>query len=219
MYRKLSVIIGSVLLIIALVFYHESFLDWIQNTEQDHLFLTTVIATLMSFFPIIPYPVVGGVIGAAYGPTIGACIIWTGSTLASILFFSLIRYGGFHKLGTKVLLKYSATKRLTLLFEQNAFMSITIMRMIPVIPSIIINAYAALSRVPFVLYAIASGLGKIPAMTLFAFVGHTIVTNPIELLYMIAIYGVFLTVVYSVYKIWLRKIEKTKVEKSTSNKV
>lgn len=210
MYRKISVIIGSITLIAALYFYHESFLYWVQNNEQDHIVLVTAIATLMSLFPVIPYPIVGGVIGAAYGPGLGSVMIWTGSTMASILFFSLIRYGGFHEFGTKILLRYTATKKLTLLFERNAFMSITIMRMIPVIPSIIINAYAALSRVRFVLYAIASGLGKVPSMALFAFVGHTIVTNPVELLYMAIIYGVFLAIVYSCYKIWMKRIAKNK---------
>ncbi|WP_416150657.1 TVP38/TMEM64 family protein [Salipaludibacillus sp. HK11] len=207
MYRKIFLLIGSLIVIISLVFYHESLLSWIQNNEQDRWLLVTVIATIMSLFPVIPYPLVGSVIGAAYGPTLGAVIIWTGSTLASITFFSLIRYGGFHKLGTKILLKYAATKKITLLFERNAFMSITIMRMIPVIPSIIINAYAALSRVRFIIYAISSGLGKIPSMTLFAFIGHTLVTDPIELIYMVIIYAVFLSIVYSGYKFWLKKIE------------
>ncbi|WP_280771914.1 TVP38/TMEM64 family protein [Salipaludibacillus daqingensis] len=215
MYRKGFVLLGSVLVVIGLIFYHESLLHWVQNNDQDQWFLVTVIATLMSLFPVIPYPLVGSVIGAAYGPAYGAVIIWTGSTVASIIFFSLIRYGGFHKLGTKVHLKYAATKKLTLLFEQNAFMSITILRMIPVIPSIIINAYAALSRVRFMIYALGSGLGKIPAMTLFAFVGHTIVTDPIELIYMIVIYAVFLTIVYSGYKLWLKNIEQKTIVAKT----
>jgi len=215
MYRKGLVLLGSLLIILGLAFYHESLLYWIQNNEQDQWFLVTMIATIMSLFPVIPYPLVGSVIGAAYGPGFGAVIIWTGSTIASIFFFSLIRYGGFHKIGTKILLKYTATKKLTLLFERNAFMAITIMRMIPVIPSILINAYAALSRVRFITYAISSGLGKIPAMTLFAFVGHTLVTKPIELIYMIIIYAVFLTIVYSGFKLWLKNIEqKTLVVKN-----
>ncbi|MCE7791217.1 VTT domain-containing protein [Salipaludibacillus sp. CUR1] len=208
MYRKLFIILISAVIIISLLLYHESLVNWIRSNEQDHIILTTVIATLMSLFPVIPYPLVGGVIGAAYGPVTGALVIWTGSTLASIIFFLMVRYGGFHRLGTKLLLKYTATKKLTLLFERNAFMSITILRMIPVIPSIIINAYTALSRVKFLLYAIASGLGKIPSMALFALLGHTIVTNPVELLYMIAIYGVFLGIVYTLYKLWLRKVEQ-----------
>lgn len=208
MIRKSLVLLLMVFIVSFIYIYHESFLHWIQHNERDHLFLTTVIATLMSLFPVIPYPIVGGVIGAAYGPALGALVIWMGSTFASMIFFAMVRYGGFHKWGTKILLKYSATKKVTLLFERNAFMSITILRMIPVIPSILINAYAALSRVGFVRYSVASGLGKVPAMTLFALVGHTIVTNPIELLYMIIIYSIFLAIVYTGYRLWTKKIEQ-----------
>ncbi|MBU9712380.1 TVP38/TMEM64 family protein [Evansella tamaricis] len=206
MFRKSIVIMSGLLIIFFLYLYHESLLHWIQTNENDYVLLTTVIATLMSLFPVIPYPLVGGVIGAAYGPILGALVIWMGSTFASILFFSMVRYGGFHKLGSKILLKYAATKKVTLLFERNAFLSITVLRMIPVIPSILINAYAALSRVSFISYAIASGLGKIPAMALFALVGHTIVTNPIEIVYMVGIYGIFLAIVYTGYRYWTKKI-------------
>ncbi|MBU9721372.1 MULTISPECIES: TVP38/TMEM64 family protein [Bacillaceae] len=214
MLRKTLVLLGAVGIVLFLFFYHESLLQWVQSTENDYVVLTTIIATLMSLFPVIPYPLVGGVVGAAYGPVLGAFVIWMGSTFASIIFFSMVRYGGFHKLGSKILLKYAATKKVTLLFERNAFLSITILRMIPVIPSILINAYAALSRVSFLSYAVASGLGKIPAMTLFALVGHTIVTNPIEIVYMIVIYGIFLAIIYTGYRLWTKNIEaKTVINK------
>lgn len=210
MYRKLFVLASSALIILILALYHEAFLAWVQNHDGDYVVGTMVIATFMSLFPVIPYPLVGGVIGAAFGPLTGAWIIWFGSTMASAIFFLLVRYGGFHEMGTKILLKYNVTKKITLLFERNAFLSITILRMIPVIPSIVINAYAALSRIRFPVYAIASGLGKIPAMALFALVGHTIVTNPIDILYMILIYGTFLFLVYLGYRSWTRRIEAAK---------
>lgn len=210
MYRKLFVLASSAIVIILLVLYHESFLIWVQNHDGEYVVGTMLIATLMSLFPVIPYPLVGGVIGAAFGPLTGAWIIWFGSTMASALFFLLVRYGGFHEMGTKILLKYTVTKKITILFERNAFLSITILRMIPVIPSIVINAYAALSRIRFPVYALASGLGKIPAMTLFALVGHTIVTNPIDILYMILIYGTFMFFVYLGYRSWTRRIEGAK---------
>ena len=206
MLRKSIIFISAILIITLLFLYHEPLLDWVQNSQRQSIVVTTIIATFMSLFPVIPYPIVGGVIGATYGPLLGAFIIWAGSTSASIIFFSMIRYGGFDEMGKKILFRYKATKKLTLLFEHNAFMSITVLRMVPVIPSILINAYAALSRVSFVSYSIASGLGKIPPMALFALVGHTLVTNPIELLYMILIYSVFLTVVYTGYRIWTKRI-------------
>ncbi|QKS71333.1 TVP38/TMEM64 family protein [Paenalkalicoccus suaedae] len=213
MLRKLSVIIVTAITVFVLAMYHEQLIAWLSENGQESFMITAVIATLMSLFPVIPYPIVGGVIGAAFGPFQGALLIWIGSTCASILFFLLIRYGGFEKKGQEILHGYKATHKITLLFERNAFLSITILRMIPVIPSIIINAYSALSRVPFFIYAIASALGKIPAMTLFAFVGDSIVNNPIDLIYMVLIYGVFLLAVYMFHRSYLRKIEKRALEK------
>lgn len=218
MSRKLSVFFLGVVIVTFLFFYHEPLLHWIQNADRSFVWVTAIIATLMSLFPVIPYPIVGSVIGAAYGPALGSLVIWIGSTLASIIFFAMIRYGGFHEWGTKILLKYTVTKKVTLLFERNAFMSITVLRMIPVIPSILINAYAALSRVSFVSYSIASGLGKIPAMTLFALIGHTIVTNPIELIYMGIIYGIFISIVYVGYRIWTKRMYSELASASTTKK-
>ncbi|SDZ68154.1 Uncharacterized membrane protein YdjX, TVP38/TMEM64 family, SNARE-associated domain [Evansella caseinilytica] len=217
MLRKLAVFSFSMITVTLLLFFHEPLLQWIQSNERESIVVTTLIATLMSSFPVIPYPIVGGVIGAAFGPVLGALIIWMGSTFASILFFAMIRYGGFHQWGEKTLRRYPVTKKLTILFERNAFLSITMMRMIPVIPSIIINTYAAASRVSFPVYTIASGLGKIPAMTLFAVIGYTIVTDPQELVVMLAIYGSFLAIVYGGYRLWTKRMENENKDVSLQN--
>ncbi|CAM3742194.1 TVP38/TMEM64 family protein [Alkalicoccus chagannorensis] len=208
MVRRICFIISSILIIALLWLYHPALLTWVETSGRESVVLTTLIATVMSLFPVIPYPLVGGVIGAVFGPA-GAVIIWAGSSLASIIFFLMVRYGGMHRYGERLLRSYPAVSRLTVLFERNAFMSLTVLRMIPVIPSIIINAYAALSRVKFGIYALSSSLGKIPSMTLFALIGHTIIQNPLELVYMIAIYGVFITVVYFIYRRWLKNVSAT----------
>ncbi|MBM7094311.1 TVP38/TMEM64 family protein [Bacillus sp. H-16] len=206
MLRKILVTLFYVGIAVFIYFIHEPLLQWIRQTDREFAVLTALVATLMSLFPVIPYPIVGGVIGAAYGPVLGGFIIWFGSSMASVIMFAIVRYG-YQDWGMKVLHKYKYLGKLTVLFERNAFLTITLLRMIPVIPSIIINVYAALSRVRFLSYALASSLGKIPSMILFALIGHTIVTDPQEIVYMILIYGTFLAVVYGGYRYFQKRAE------------
>lgn len=84
-------------------------------------------------------------------------------------------------------------------------MTIFLTRLIPIIPSIIVNIYSALSKVSFVRYTIASSLGKMPSMILFAVVGNTIVNEPKDLLLIAVFYGTFLAVVYFFFRLFKRR--------------
>ncbi|MFB4329930.1 TVP38/TMEM64 family protein [Paenibacillus sp. CR_12] len=182
-----------------LIYYKGEFiLAWIRST--DSIMLIMLVAVAMALFPVIPYPVVGGVIGAALGPVIGGMVTWVGSTAASILMFMFIRYG-YQEWGNRALHRYNSLGKVTTMFERNAFLTILFTRLIPFIPSIVINVYAALSKVTFVSYSLASALGKIPAMLLFSMVGDNLMSNPSHILITVGVYGVFLAVTLLVYRL------------------
>lgn len=202
MHKKLG--LAAVYMVIAFVIYRygDAILSWFQ--QSDNVVLVIIMAALMALFPVIPYPVVGGVIGAALGPVQGAMVTWTGSATASILMFLFIRYG-YQEWGVNVLHRYKRIGKLTELFEKNAFLTILFARLIPFIPSIVINTYAALSRVSFTSYAIASSLGKIPAALLFVTVGDNLMSDPENILFTIGVYGIFLALSLLAYRLWKRK--------------
>ncbi|GAE30893.1 TVP38/TMEM64 family protein [Halalkalibacter hemicellulosilyticus] len=202
--KKLIILIGYIIIGFLIYQYGDSLLQWIRAGGTDYAFLTIILATLFSLFPIIPYPIIGGVLGAAYGPFIGSIITWIGSSLASIVMFSFVRYG-YRGWGKKWLYHNDYVAKLTGLFERNAFMTIFLTRLIPIIPSIIVNIYSALSKVSFVRYTIASSLGKMPSMILFAVVGNTIVNEPKDLLLIAVFYGTFLAVVYFFFRLFKRR--------------
>ena len=172
--------------------------------------MTTLILTMFSLFPVIPYPLVGGVVGAAFGGLSGALMIWMGSTVASILMFLFIRYG-YKDLGDRILSRYKVLGNVTILFERNAFFVIFLTRIIPFIPSIVINVYSGISRVPFWIYAVASALGKIPSMLMFAFVGNSIFYNPKQTIWILLFYAGFILIVAYVYRIWQKRVIPEKV--------
>lgn len=179
--------------------YGADILIWFQHSTN--IALVMLIATLMALFPVIPYPIVGGVIGAAFGPVLGGVLTWVGSTAASLLMFLLVRYG-YQEWGERVLHSHSSLGKITVLFEKNAFLTILFTRLIPFIPSIIVNMYSALSRVSFVAYAVASSIGKIPSMLLFALIGDSLITEPRNIVVTIAVYSIFLAITLFVYNLW-----------------
>ncbi|MCZ8522054.1 MULTISPECIES: TVP38/TMEM64 family protein [Paenibacillus] len=202
MIRKLGLGIVYVGIAYLLYLYGSRILDWMQGA--DNLLLVILAASLMALFPVIPYPVVGGVIGAAFGPLLGGAVTWTGSTAASLLMFLFVRYG-YREWGERLLHGGKGLDKLTAAFERNAFLSILFTRMIPFVPSIFVNVYCALSRVPFLTYAAASALGKVPAMLLFALAGDNLASDPKRLLGTLAGYGVFLAVMAGLNRLWKRK--------------
>ncbi|WP_209122249.1 TVP38/TMEM64 family protein [Alkalihalobacillus sp. BA299] len=204
MLKKLGVIALYIMTGLILYVYGDQLLVWLDNYARDFLLSTIVVATLLSLFPIIPYPIIGGIVGAAFGTTLGAFVIWIGSSGASIIMFLIVRYS-FQDWGNSILRNYKLTEKVTLLFEKNAFFAIFLSRLIPVIPSIIVNVYSALSRVSFINYTIASTLGKMPSMMLFAIVGNTLVTNPRDLLLIMLLYGLFVAVVFICFKQWKKR--------------
>lgn len=187
--------------------FQDDFLHFIETLGDQSIVLTTSIATLFSLFPIIPYPIIGGLIGAAYGPYLGSLVTWMGSSMASIIFFAFIRYA-YQDIGLKLIHRFQVTSRVTMLFEKNAFMTIFITRLIPIVPSILVNAYSALSRVSTTQYIVASSLGKMPSMILFASVGHTIIHNPSGLILVAFFYALFLALVYIFYRLWTKRQPK-----------
>ncbi|ARK30834.1 TVP38/TMEM64 family protein [Halalkalibacter krulwichiae] len=201
--RKGFVLFTYLFIALVMYLYGEDLLHWIQQGGAEYMLITALLATFFSLFPIIPYPIIGGVLGAAYGPIAGSTVTWIGSSLASILMFAFVRYG-YQDWGKKWLYKYQRLSKVTIMFERNAFMTIFLTRLIPVIPSIIVNIYSALSRVSFLRYALASSLGKVPSMILFATVGNSIVNNPSDLIFVTLFYGTFLLIVYISFKLFNR---------------
>lgn len=201
--KKLLVLLIYVMIGLFIYQFGESLLQWIRSGGTDYFVVTAVLATLFALFPIIPYPLIGGVIGAAYGPILGSLVTWIGSSLASIIMFSFVRYG-YQDWGKKWLYRYEHLAKVTTLFERNAFMTIFMTRLIPIIPSIIINVYSAISKVSFLRYTIASSLGKMPSMILFAVVGNSIVNEPTDLLFITLFYGSFLAIVYFFFRLFKR---------------
>lgn len=207
--NKLLMFIFYLFIAISIFVYQDELLFWFQQTKDSSIFLVLFIATLFALFPIIPFPIIGGIIGAMYGTFLGGFVTWVASTAASLIMFLFIRFV-FQVWGLKIIQRYKKLEMITLMFERNAFITILVSRLIPFIPSIVINAYSAVSRVSFISYAVASSLGKIPAMLLFAVLGHSFVSSNQEVLFVIGIYALIILMTIYFYSRWKKSLFQQK---------
>jgi uncharacterized membrane protein YdjX (TVP38/TMEM64 family) len=201
--KKWITVITYIALTLAAIIYKQQLLDWIQYGRISLLF----VSLLAALIPVIPYGVVGGIIGAKYGLVIGGLINLSISTLAASLMFFLVR-GVFENTGRNYLSRYKTIEKLTSLFERNAFLAILSLRMLPFVPAQIVNIFSAISQVSSRSFLLATILGKIPVMLVFTLIGKQVATDPSQLIVTIGLYGIFLLIVYSIYRYWLKKSVK-----------
>ncbi|MDQ1910470.1 VTT domain-containing protein [Paenibacillus sp. GD4] len=176
-------------------------LQWLHNGERGEWPLALALATFLAFVPVVPFGVVGGIMGAKYGPLLGGFINTASSTAAAVLMFLFVRYA-FREQGRVYLSRFKQLERFTVLFERNPFMSILFARLIPFIPAAAVNIYSAISRTPLITFFTATLMGKVPVMLVFALVGDQMFTSAARTLTVVLIYGAFLAVVYGGYRLW-----------------
>ncbi|OCT13351.1 hypothetical protein A8709_03620 [Paenibacillus pectinilyticus] len=196
--------IGMYLVLIFIVYvFKDEILHWMQYGDAPVLL---IFAAALGFIlvPVIPYKIVIGMLGFMYGPLLGALISWTAASVASVIVFLLARYL-FQKQGRAYLSKYAKLEKLQTAIEKNPFLTILLARLIPVIPQAVVNVIPAITSISVVTFAVASALGKIPAMLLFAFIGSNLFAGTSKLVLSVGVYILFLACVYVVYRVWLKK--------------
>ncbi|MEH7415858.1 TVP38/TMEM64 family protein [Neobacillus drentensis] len=169
--------------------------------------MSLLLLSLCVFFPIIPFPVTAGMIGAVFGTLKGSIINLTGSMIGTVLFFFLMRYG-YRQWAQQKLKKYPKAQKYQNKLKDNAFMAIFIARVIPIIPAVAVNIGCSLSSVNWKVFVLASVIGKIPNILLLTYAGASFQHN---LRFSVSLYALYLVVILVINFVWVyRKVPKTK---------
>jgi uncharacterized membrane protein YdjX (TVP38/TMEM64 family) len=105
----------------------------------------------------------------------GTLISFAGETIGAAIAFILYRKG-FKKVTANKLQQYPKVKRLIDAENKEAFYLVFSLRLIPFVPSGLITFTAAVGKVSFIIFCIASSLGKLPALLMEAYAVYE-VTN------------------------------------------
>ncbi|AZU61774.1 TVP38/TMEM64 family protein [Neobacillus mesonae] len=201
----------AVFLLIVTVGYlqKDELLNLINGGGTIAITISMLFVAICVFFPVVPFPVLAGVIGAVFGTAQGAAISLSGAMAGTMGFYLLSRYG-FRDFAQEKLLKYPKVQEYEKLLTRNSFVAILTCRLIPIIPSPVVNLICGLSHVKWLTFFTASTLGKIPNILILSYAGAAFHENK---LYSLGLYGVYLLILFLINLV----IVYRRMEKKSSN--
>ncbi|BDG80769.1 hypothetical protein BSF_24980 [Bacillus subtilis] len=185
--------LGIILIIavIAVGFYQkEAWLDAIKAGGLISVLCSMLLIAADVFFPIVPFAIIAALNGAVFGIANGVWIALAGSMLGTILLFFLARYS-FRDWARKKIKAYPAIQGYETSFDKNAFTAVLLGRLIPVIPSLVMNVVCGLSSVRWHVFFFASLIGKIPNILVVTIAGANFSSNK---LLSFSIYGAYVLI-------------------------
>jgi uncharacterized membrane protein YdjX (TVP38/TMEM64 family) len=152
--------------IAALAEYLRSFGAW-------GVVVTLVLFVVMTFTIVFPFMILSGAAGIVYGLMWGTVISWMGEVVGAVFMFVFARF--FFRQAVERWIAHSPyLKQVDDYSAANGFKALLFARLLPLAPSGIITAVAAISRISFRDFWWATFLGKLPPVVIKVMLGHDI---------------------------------------------
>lgn len=148
--------------------------DYLRSFGSLSIVATLLLFIIMTFTVVFPFMILSGAAGIIYGLFWGIMISWLGEVMGAIVMFIFARYF-FRKTIAGWINKSSYLKQVDDYSAANGFKALLIARLLPLAPSGIITVVAAISRMNFRDFLLATLIGKLPPVIIKVLLGHDIV--------------------------------------------
>ncbi len=128
-----------------------------------------LLFVIQAAVPVFPYIILAAAGGMIFGFKVGVLLSWAGALTGASLAFVICRFLGYSPLSNWLYSRYGYD-----LDNHNpsvAFWTIMISRVMPFVPTPLINVAAALGGVSFTNFFVSSAIGKIPTAVLYTGLG------------------------------------------------
>jgi uncharacterized membrane protein YdjX (TVP38/TMEM64 family) len=202
--------ISLLFIVIAIGFFQkDELLTLIKGGGILSIFISMLFVAICVFFPVIPFPVLAGVIGGVFGTTQGVIVSLTGAMAGTMGFFFLSRYG-FRDYAQSKLMNYPKVQDYENFLNRNSFVAILTCRLVPIIPAPVVNIICGLSNVNWLIFFTASTIGKIPNILILSYAGASYSSNK---LFSFGLYGGYILILILInFVIMYRKMAKESVD-------
>ncbi len=178
--------------------------EYLRSFGAGAVLITLILFVVMTFTIVFPFMILSGAAGIVFGLFGGILISWAGEVIGAIAMFIFARYF-FRTSVERWIKKSSYLKQVDDYSAANGFKALLLARLLPLAPSGIITAVAAISRISFKDFLLATGIGKLPPVIIKVLLGHDLVfagENSMRLILIIAL-------VAAIYGgMWWRKAKK-----------
>jgi uncharacterized membrane protein YdjX (TVP38/TMEM64 family) len=148
--------------------------EYLRSFGAGGIFVTLGLFVVMTFTIVFPFMILSGAAGIVYGIFWGTAISWLGEVIGAVLMFLFARYF-FRQSVEGWIVKSPYLKQVDDYSAANGFKALLIARLLPLAPSGIITAVAAISRISFRDFVLATFIGKLPPVVIKVLLGHDIV--------------------------------------------
>ena len=146
----------------------DSLLQLFREYQNLAIVISICISIIIAIMGVVPSVFITAANILFFGFWNGLFISFLGEAIGAAIAFLLYRKG-FKKTVEKRLDKYPKVKRLIHAQDKEAFFLVLALRLIPFVPSGLITFAAAVGKISFLIFIIASSLGKLPALLIEAY--------------------------------------------------
>lgn len=183
-----------------------SLADYLRSFGTWGIIVTLILFIMMTFTIVFPFMILSGAAGIVYGLFWGVIISWLGEVVGAICMFIFARYL-FRQLFECWISKSEYLKQVDEYSATNGFKALLIARLLPLAPSGIITAVAAISKISVKDFILATLIGKLPPVIIKVLLGHDIVFASENKLRLAVI--IFSIVIMYLFLWWYKKRKKT----------
>lgn len=148
--------------------------EYLRSFGTASILVTIILFVVMTFTIVFPFMILSGAAGIVYGLFWGTIISWSGEVIGALFMFVFARYFFRHTVEGWIS-KSRYLKQVDDYSAANGFKALLFARLLPLAPSGIITAVAAISRISFKDFFLATIIGKLPPVVVKVLMGHDIV--------------------------------------------
>ncbi len=152
----------------------EGLVEYIRSFGSWAILVSFVLDVLINAGSVFPSVFLSTANGLIFGLPLGILISWLAETVGVVLSFLLMRFF-FRDTAELLIAKSNSLQHIDRASGEKGFYWMAVARMLPYVPSGILTAVGAVSRISVKDYIIANLIGKFPSTSLEVVIGHDLV--------------------------------------------